>query len=179
MLHIINLAIVLPLILLVLQGCSKTGSPGANTISEKPNIILIISDDQGYADLSVMDVLDDVSTQTSIVWLQGTFNPCIPSSPICNTSRCAIIRSLPAEIRHAVVWRARHIGMGPTLAEKKSRLHEWHVAKSLWFAQRSRNPKFSARARFRHLLRIRERPYSLFNTQSNGHRCFSMLPGRP
>ncbi|MCH2614131.1 MAG: sulfatase-like hydrolase/transferase, partial [Opitutales bacterium] len=58
----INLAIVLPMTLLTLQGCSRTGSLAANTTSAKPNIILIISDDHGYADLSVMGVLNDVST---------------------------------------------------------------------------------------------------------------------
>jgi arylsulfatase A-like enzyme len=60
---------------------------------QKPNIILIISDDQGYADLSAAGIRDDVSTPNiDHLAAQGTrFTHAYASSPICNTSRCGII----------------------------------------------------------------------------------------
>ena len=35
---------------------------GCNNSTKSPNIVLIISDDQGYSDLSCMEINDDVST---------------------------------------------------------------------------------------------------------------------
>jgi len=60
---------------------------------QKPNIILIISDDQGYADISAAGIRDDVSTpHLDRLASQGTrFRHAYASSPICNTSRCGII----------------------------------------------------------------------------------------
>lgn len=83
----------LSLIALLLQGCGNKESSKPGSGSAKPNIILIISDDQGYADLSVAGIRDDVSTPNiDRLASQGTrFTHAYASSPICNTSRCGII----------------------------------------------------------------------------------------
>lgn len=58
-----------------------------------PNILLIVGDDHGYADLSVAGMLDDVSTPNiDRLAEHGTrFTHAYATSPICNTSRCGII----------------------------------------------------------------------------------------
>lgn len=72
---------------------------------EKPNIILIISDDQGYADLSAMGIRDDVSTPNlDRLASEGTrFRHAYASSPICNTSRCGIITGVYQQ-RFGMQW---------------------------------------------------------------------------
>lgn len=89
--------------------------------AEKPNIILIISDDQGYADLSIEGTMEDVSTPNlDRLAKQGTrFRHAYASSPICNTSRCGIITGAYQQ-RFGMQWYG---GPGisdwehPTLAE--------------------------------------------------------------
>ncbi|MCB1120783.1 MAG: sulfatase-like hydrolase/transferase [Verrucomicrobiae bacterium] len=78
------------LVVLFLSGCSRQANTKPST---PPNIILIVADDQGYADLSVAGTLDDVSTPNiDRLAQQGIrFTQAYASSPICNTSRCAII----------------------------------------------------------------------------------------
>lgn len=78
---------------LLYAGCVSQGEKAASSKHSKPNIILIVSDDQGYGDLSVNGILDDVSTPNlDKLASQGTrFTQAYASSPICNTSRCAII----------------------------------------------------------------------------------------
>jgi arylsulfatase B len=104
---------------LIFVGCGSD-HPGI-VKNSKPNIILIVADDQGYADLSVADTLDDVSTPNiDRLAAQGTrFTQAYASSPICNTSRCAIITGAYQQ-RFGMQWYG---GPGitnwnnPTLAE--------------------------------------------------------------
>lgn len=72
---------------------------------QKPNLILIISDDQGYADLSAAGIRDDVSTPNlDRLAAEGTrFRHAYATSPICNTSRCGIITGVYQQ-RFGMQW---------------------------------------------------------------------------
>ncbi len=58
-----------------------------------PNVILIISDDQGYADLSCADLAEDVQTPNiDRLAASGTrFTQAYATSPICNPSRAGVL----------------------------------------------------------------------------------------
>jgi arylsulfatase A-like enzyme len=92
---------------LLISACGTKDSSTSSIVStsSKPNIILIVSDDQGYADLSVAGILDDVSTPNiDRLASQGTrFTQAYASSPICNTSRCGIITGVYQQ-RFGMQW---------------------------------------------------------------------------
>ncbi len=60
---------------------------------KEPNVILIISDDQGYADLSCAELTDDVNTPNldKLAKKGIRFTQAYATSPICNPSRAGII----------------------------------------------------------------------------------------
>lgn len=73
---------------------AKTAQTPAN--AELPNIIVIVADDQGYADLSVAGLADDVSTPSidSIAKQGIRFTQAYVTSPICSTSRLGMITGM-------------------------------------------------------------------------------------
>ena len=94
---------------LILSGCGTKTNSGP----ELPNIILIVSDDQGYADLSINGTLDDVSTPNldRLAASGIRFTQAYATSPICNTSRCAIITGVYQQ-RFGMQWYG-----GPGISE--------------------------------------------------------------
>ena len=77
----------LPLLLILI------GSVGASAQSPKPNIIIIYTDDHGYADLSCQGVLDDVKTpHTDKLAAEGVrFTAGYCSAPQCRPSRAGLL----------------------------------------------------------------------------------------
>ena len=63
------------------------------TINTSPNIILIVADDLGYADIGATKLVDDVNTPNidRIVNSGIRFAQAYDNSPICNQSRIGII----------------------------------------------------------------------------------------
>ena len=101
----------------LLGGCSSEKQASNSTKKSKPNIILIVSDDQGYADTSIAGILDDVSTPNlDRLASQGTrFTQAYATSPICNTSRCGIITGVYQQ-RFGMQWLRGtwHFNLGST-----------------------------------------------------------------
>ena len=58
-----------------------------------PNVILIISDDQGYADLGIAGLADDVQTPNMdrLAGMGTRFTQAYATSPICNPSRAGVL----------------------------------------------------------------------------------------
>lgn len=76
------------LIFTLLAGCSPKGEK-----EEKPNIVLIVVDDLGYADLSAFDhVSENCRTPNidRIVTSGVLFDNCYVSAPVCSPSRAAL-----------------------------------------------------------------------------------------
>ncbi|WOH36023.1 sulfatase-like hydrolase/transferase [Thalassotalea fonticola] len=65
----------------------------ANELPSQPNIIVIVSDDQGYADIGASGLADDVQTPNiDRLAKQGTrFTSAYVTAPICNVSRLGLI----------------------------------------------------------------------------------------
>ena len=72
---------------------------------EKPNILLIISDDQGFADLSCAELTDDVNTPNIDKLAQNgvRFTQAYVTAPICSPSRASIITGCYQE-RWGTFW---------------------------------------------------------------------------
>ncbi|MEM1122645.1 MAG: sulfatase-like hydrolase/transferase, partial [Bacteroidota bacterium] len=79
--------IISALLLFVLIGC--TASESKEIKVTKPNILLIIADDHGYADMSINQLAEDVQTPNLDKLAQsGTrFTNAFATSPICSPSR--------------------------------------------------------------------------------------------
>ena len=62
-------------------------------LAQRPNVVLVISDDQGWADLSCMGIVEDVKTpRLDALAGEGVrFERAYAGSPICNVSRSALI----------------------------------------------------------------------------------------
>lgn len=84
-----RLHLILILLLVAISSCSKK----IKEQDELPNIILIVADDLGYADLSVANIIDDIKTPNidRIANSGARFTQAYVSSPICNQSRTSII----------------------------------------------------------------------------------------
>lgn len=88
---------------------------------DQPNIVLIIGDDHGYADLSGRQVLGDVATPhlDALANRGVNFTQAYATSPICNTSRAGLITGSYSQ-RFGAYWYG---GKGiykpefPTIAE--------------------------------------------------------------
>lgn len=94
---------------LILASCShyeKSIPEGRNTRSvEKPNIVLIVADDQGYADLGVMGMTEDVKTpHLDALAKRGVrFTQAYSTSPICNASRAGLMTGSYQQ-RQGIFW---------------------------------------------------------------------------
>jgi len=83
---------------LLLPGCQiENQSP--------PNVLLIVSDDQGYADMSCTGLVNDVQTPNLDKLAAGgvRFSQAYATSPICNPSRAGIITGCYQE-RWGTFW---------------------------------------------------------------------------
>ena len=72
----------------------------AQTPSRRPNIIFILADDMGYADISCYGRRDLQTPNIDRIAVQGTrFNQAYANSPVCTASRVAIVnRTLPGSL---------------------------------------------------------------------------------
>jgi arylsulfatase A-like enzyme len=75
---------------LIISSCNEKKE--ADIVSS-PNIILIVADDLGYADISAANLADDVNTPNidRIAETGIRFSQTYDNSPICNQSRIGII----------------------------------------------------------------------------------------
>jgi arylsulfatase B len=80
--------------LLIIAACSSHPSsvPGTSP-SAAPNVLLIIGDDHGYADLSCAGLADDIETPAldRLARRGVRFTRAYATSPICNTSRMGLM----------------------------------------------------------------------------------------
>ncbi len=91
-------------------------------LETRPNIVLLIADDQGYADLGCAGFIDDVSTPNldRLANRGVRFTQAYATSPICNASRAGLITGAYQQ-RQEIRWYG---GPGihrvdiPTLAER-------------------------------------------------------------
>ena len=83
---------IIALVLLFLS-CSDNLNENNQSSKDAPNVIVIIADDLGYADISVADIADDVHTPNiDRIAEEGIrFAQAYDNSPICNQSRIGII----------------------------------------------------------------------------------------
>ena len=92
--------------LLALSILSSTHLSHADTAEQKPNIIVVISDDQGYADMGCSGYAKpDVKTpHLDKLASEGTrFTQAYSSAPICNASRAGLITGV-YQARMGVYW---------------------------------------------------------------------------
>ena len=110
------------LLLALSQSCSPPPGPEEELQEpEQPNILLIISDDQGYADISAAGLASDVYTpnidriaEAGIRFTQG-----YATSPICNASRAGLMTGVYQQ-RFGTYWyggQGIHDPAYPTIAE--------------------------------------------------------------
>ncbi|WP_282136713.1 sulfatase family protein [Seonamhaeicola maritimus] len=112
------------LCIVALFSCGKTNKSQEtkNELPAKPNILLIIGDDQGYADLSVTGLTPDVETPgLDKLSSEGVrFTNAYASSPICNNSRMALMTGAYHQ-RQGATWYG-----GPGLSDSTMvTLAEW------------------------------------------------------
>lgn len=86
-----------------------------------PNVLLIVADDQGYADLGCAGLVDDVETpHLDRLAARGTrFTQAYAASPICNLSRMALMTGV-YPLRFGSRWyggKGLHLEQHPTLGE--------------------------------------------------------------
>ena len=93
---------------------------GAQTPARRPNIIFILADDMGYADISCYGRRDLVTPNIDRIATQGTkFTQAYANSPVCTASRVAIITGryqvrLPVGLEEPLSARSdRNVGLPP------------------------------------------------------------------
>ncbi len=89
--------------------------------NSKPNVILIVSDDQGYADMSCTGLAEDVKTPNldRLAERGVRFTQAYATSPICSPSRAGLITGCYQQ-RQGIFWyggKGIHSGKFQTLAE--------------------------------------------------------------
>lgn len=96
------------LILLCLCSALRASAQASN--ERRPNVIVIFTDDQGYADLSAQNIVDDVKTpnldrlaQSGVRFTDGYI-----TAPQCTPSRAGLITG-----RYQQRFGVGHIGLGP------------------------------------------------------------------
>ncbi len=101
---------IVSLILLSIQSLSAAGLP------QDPNIILIVTDDQGYADISATGLVNDVQTPSiDRLAKQGTrFTNAYVTAPICNVSRLGLITGTYNQ-RQGAYWYGKKASISPKL----------------------------------------------------------------
>ena len=86
---------VISMIFAILMSCNSNKNTSEITqVSEKPNILLIVVDDQGYADFSPFDAHDTTISTPNITRLgkSGTvYSQAYVTAPVCSPSRAGII----------------------------------------------------------------------------------------
>jgi arylsulfatase A-like enzyme len=99
---------------------ATAGSSTAQTPARRPNIVFIIADDLGYADLSCYGRRDLLTPSIDRIATQGTrFAQAYANSPVCTASRVAIITGryqlrLPVGLEEPISARTdRRIGLPP------------------------------------------------------------------
>lgn len=102
--------------LLTLSCAIKPDSNKVTTTDSKPNIIVIISDDQGYADIGAMGIVDDIATPSlDSLAEQGTrFSNAYVTAPICNVSRLGLITGTYNQ-RQGSYWYGKKATISPKL----------------------------------------------------------------
>lgn len=92
-------------LILILAGLLVTACEKAAGPSIPPNILLIVVDDQGYADMSCTGLADDVNTPAmdSLAASGVRFTQAYATSPICSPSRGGIITGCYQE-RWGTFW---------------------------------------------------------------------------
>lgn len=110
------------LLVLILTALPVLKEPGcAAAADSRPNVLLIVADDHGYADLGCSGLAEDVRTPNlDRLAEQGTrFLQAYATSPICNASRIGLMTGCyPA--RQGVFWyggKGMHREDLPTIAE--------------------------------------------------------------
>ncbi len=88
----------------------------AKEVDNSPNVIVIISDDQGYADISATGLAKDVQTPSlDRLAEQGTrFTNAYVTAPICNVSRLGIITGTYNQ-RQKAYWYGKKASISPKL----------------------------------------------------------------
>jgi len=88
----------------------------ASNLPEDPNIIVIITDDQGYADISATGLANDVQTPSiDRLAKQGTrFTNAYVTAPICNVSRLGLITGTYNQ-RQGAYWYGKKASISPKL----------------------------------------------------------------
>lgn len=83
---------------LLLTGCLDEESkqsvvPKVEEVQSKPNILIMIADDQGMADIGALNKMDDVSTPNiDKLMSEGVYFPqAYATAPICNASRIGLL----------------------------------------------------------------------------------------
>ncbi|MEM0969996.1 MAG: sulfatase-like hydrolase/transferase [Verrucomicrobiota bacterium] len=95
-------------LLLILAAC-LAGTQGYAD-NQRPNVIVIVSDDQGYADAGFQNVVADGVTTPNLDRLAASgvvFENAYASSPVCSNSRLALSTG-----RYQQRWGAYHYGQG-------------------------------------------------------------------
>ncbi len=89
----------------IFPGSLKAIADGHLPVAEQPNIVLIIADDQGYADLGCAGLARDVATPNlDRLAARGTrFTQAYATSPICNPSRAGLITGCYQQ-RYGTFW---------------------------------------------------------------------------
>lgn len=103
-------------LLLVVLGSHAVGQE-----DRQPNVLLIVADDQGYADLSCAGLADDVATPSlDRLAARGVrYTSAYAASPICNLSRMALMTGV-YPLRFGSRWyggKGLHDESHPTLGE--------------------------------------------------------------
>jgi arylsulfatase A-like enzyme len=94
---------------------------GVGPAKKKPNVLLLIADDQGYADLGFLQRMDDVSTpRLDQLAAEGVYLPnAYATSPICNPSRVGMITG-----RYQQRWNNFYYGGGQGIPSEAITLPE-------------------------------------------------------
>ncbi len=94
----------------------KVTTAGATSLPNDPNVIVIVTDDQGYADVGVAGFANDVKTPNiDRLAKQGTrFTNAYVTAPICNVSRLGLITGTYNQ-RQGAYWYGKKATISPKL----------------------------------------------------------------
>jgi arylsulfatase A-like enzyme len=98
---------------------ATAASSTAQTPERRPNIVFILADDMGYADISCYGRRDLTTANIDRIAAQGVrFAQAYANSPVCTASRVAIITGryqvrLPVGLEEPLTGRRRNIGLPP------------------------------------------------------------------
>jgi arylsulfatase A-like enzyme len=114
-----------------LAVAAAAGPSRAQTPARRPNVVFILADDMGYADISCYGRRDLVTPNIDRIAAQGTrFTQAYANSPVCTASRVAIITGryqarLPVGLEEPISARTqRGIGLPPEHPTLPSLLHK-------------------------------------------------------